>query len=663
MAKISNESVYPKKHPLNPQTTWVGTDPATGKTITVEASSLLGQLFNLDALGQACITYPTTTFTDCETGQEIEAPLQIVQVLLQHETLICQLLQNPSQAEYTLSPISGTNEVSLLKDGTAVSTIDLTPYLDDTNLARLISGNLNGTTGILTVTRDDSSTFTIDLSALLAMGASNESGVALENDYDNLGVTDSQTQEDFNMAIHKYVPVVKSSTKASPEYLEFPLGTSFEWHPNYAIAIVEKFVGQIGGRDLYEFHLQGMIRNDSGANLGVSSAGTQAMYLNGIEVYTGSSAGNTNDAVSGTIHRTSAFADIFLTYNLFWNAFNSRSVFVLNHGAKAAGTGNNIESNIVFEANQELSLNIKFLGFFSNGGGGVNQPPVANAGADQTITLPTSSVNLSGSASNDPDGTITSYQWSFVGLSSGTIVSPTSSNTTVTGLVAGTHTLQLQVTDNNGATDTDTVVITVNAAVASTQVEVGQGDCNTTPLTWDTVYLAGTNTNTVTAGDIVYTDAALTTVYDGGFNLFRLRVGGALITNQLFRINNLGVVGQVTDCNGGGGGFDLTPFTPVTSNSCESYQCVQVTVPSGQTRTVTITKTGIAGYSGTQGCSQADQTVVSNMTETISQTKIYSIGIDAATGNQGATTQITVSVQGGNALVLSRTHSSPVQNC
>lgn len=45
--------------------------------------------------------------------------------------------------------------------------IDLSPYLDDTNLARIVSGLLNPTTGILTLTRDDATNFTIDLSALL----------------------------------------------------------------------------------------------------------------------------------------------------------------------------------------------------------------------------------------------------------------------------------------------------------------------------------------------------------------------------------------------------------------------------------------------------------------------------------------------------------------
>lgn len=45
--------------------------------------------------------------------------------------------------------------------------IDLSIYLDDTNLARLVSGTLNASTGIATFTRDDTSTFTVDFSSLI----------------------------------------------------------------------------------------------------------------------------------------------------------------------------------------------------------------------------------------------------------------------------------------------------------------------------------------------------------------------------------------------------------------------------------------------------------------------------------------------------------------
>ncbi len=39
-----------------------------------------------------------------------------------------------------------------------------------------------------------------------------------------------------------------------------------------------------------------------------------------------------------------------------------------------------------------------------------NKSPIADAGADRTITLPKDSVLLDGSASTDPDGSITSYK-------------------------------------------------------------------------------------------------------------------------------------------------------------------------------------------------------------------------------------------------------------
>ena len=52
------------------------------------------------------------------------------------------------------------------EDGT-VTNLDLALYLDDTNLSRLVSGVMNPKTYIATFTRDDSSTFDVDFSAVL----------------------------------------------------------------------------------------------------------------------------------------------------------------------------------------------------------------------------------------------------------------------------------------------------------------------------------------------------------------------------------------------------------------------------------------------------------------------------------------------------------------
>jgi len=101
------------------------------------------------------------------------------------------------------------------------------------------------------------------------------------------------------------------------------------------------------------------------------------------------------------------------------------------------------------------------LGYSEYSVGG-NIPPTANAGVDQTIMLPLGTVSLTGSGS-DSDGTIASYAWSQVSGASATITSPTSQNTTITGITtAGPKVFRLTVTDNLGATGTDDVTITVN---------------------------------------------------------------------------------------------------------------------------------------------------------------------------------------------------------
>ncbi len=93
-----------------------------------------------------------------------------------------------------------------------------------------------------------------------------------------------------------------------------------------------------------------------------------------------------------------------------------------------------------------------------------NLAPVANAGTNQTITLPTNSVTLTGSGT-DADGTIASYAWTKVSGPSGeTIASPAQAQTNITGLLQGTYVFRLTVKDNAGASGTADVTITVNAA-------------------------------------------------------------------------------------------------------------------------------------------------------------------------------------------------------
>src|SRR4030095_4254325 len=94
-------------------------------------------------------------------------------------------------------------------------------------------------------------------------------------------------------------------------------------------------------------------------------------------------------------------------------------------------------------------------------GTGKNNPPVANAGPDQTIILTTNTVALDGSASTDPNNNISSYLWTQIpGTSSLNIINANAVQTQVTNLVQGTYQFELKVTDAKGLIDKDTVQIT-----------------------------------------------------------------------------------------------------------------------------------------------------------------------------------------------------------
>lgn len=89
-----------------------------------------------------------------------------------------------------------------------------------------------------------------------------------------------------------------------------------------------------------------------------------------------------------------------------------------------------------------------------------NQAPVANAGGSKVIQLPTNSVTLTGSG-NDSDGTIASYAWVKLSGAAATIASPAAAQSLITGLAEGIYTFRLTVTDNEGATGTNDVTVTV----------------------------------------------------------------------------------------------------------------------------------------------------------------------------------------------------------
>lgn len=98
----------------------------------------------------------------------------------------------------------------------------------------------------------------------------------------------------------------------------------------------------------------------------------------------------------------------------------------------------------------------------------LNEPPVAQAGLDQTVILPTNSAALNGEESIDPDGTIKKYEWSKVsGPAQFLITSPSEKSTTANQLAVGEYAFILTVTDDRDSIATDDVKITVTSPAAS----------------------------------------------------------------------------------------------------------------------------------------------------------------------------------------------------
>jgi hypothetical protein len=122
-----------------------------------------------------------------------------------------------------------------------------------------------------------------------------------------------------------------------------------------------------------------------------------------------------------------------------------------------------------------------------------NQGPTVNAGTDQTITLPTSSANLVGSASDDglpnPPAALTTT-WSRVsGPAAVTFGNANNRTTTATFTQAGTYVLRLTASDGS-LSATDDVTIVVNP-VANQRPTVNAGSDQTITLPTSSANLVG----------------------------------------------------------------------------------------------------------------------------------------------------------------------------
>ena len=92
-----------------------------------------------------------------------------------------------------------------------------------------------------------------------------------------------------------------------------------------------------------------------------------------------------------------------------------------------------------------------------------NKPPVVSAGADREVSADASRFEISGSGS-DPDGKIASWQWTKLSGGNVKMENTNSARLVLKNFSAGVYVFRLTVRDNDGATRTDDVRLTVRAS-------------------------------------------------------------------------------------------------------------------------------------------------------------------------------------------------------
>jgi gliding motility-associated-like protein len=179
-----------------------------------------------------------------------------------------------------------------------------------------------------------------------------------------------------------------------------------------------------------------------------------------------------------------------------------------------------------------------------------NQAPVANAGNDVILTLPTNSVNLIG-AGSDVDGSIASYAWAKVSGPTATMTGQTTATLSLSALLQGTYVFSLTVKDNVGATSSDQVTVTVNAAIVNQLPTANAGADKIINLPTNATNLTGSGSDpdgtiatylwekvsgpTVTISNPGSTTVSLSALLEGTYS-FRLTVKddkGATATDQV----------------------------------------------------------------------------------------------------------------------------------
>ncbi|MEA1954638.1 MAG: immunoglobulin domain-containing protein, partial [Campylobacterota bacterium] len=263
------------------------------------------------------------------------------------------------------------------------------------------------------------------------------SGVAIDLDYttngydqDTVTHTDIETSEVVSTNTEKWIAVVAQNVENLDTY---QVEVSFDASRLALIATAED--NSFGG-------LHNLLKKNGGTTIGFQAVETGAGIINISNALVG-----TDEAIApeGTgLIALLKFKALDADTN---NTINLQNVHFVNSSGSNALITNHINATF----NPET----------------INQAPVVNAGVDQTI-IEGESASLQ-CVANDVDGSVTSTEW----LKDGVLVSSQDRYTTPSTLAVGSYVYSCKATDDDGATNSDALTLTVEAPNQAPVVNAG----------------------------------------------------------------------------------------------------------------------------------------------------------------------------------------------